>query len=140
MADTPTPVAEERCVHYRTYVELLALAPKLPGTDLRVVPKGEWPQWPQEEIRACRDACHHQSPPIVMDVVAVDTSPLVNDVCGPKRGTVAGWMRHRRAGSPVCTPCRDAKNTDARDRRAGIGSAREPQAAYDVPFPGFDRV
>lgn len=139
MADTPAPAAEERCVHYRTYVDLLALAPKLPGTDLRVVPKGEWPQWPEEEIAACPDACHR--PPLaVADVVAVDTSPLVDDVCGPKRGTTAGWMRHRRAGSPVCTPCRDAKNADARDRRAGAGSARASQDAYDTELPGFERV
>ena len=41
----------------------------------------------------------------------------------PRHGTYAGAGRHRTAGVPMCEACREAYNTEHRERRA-----RDPKA------------
>ena len=103
--ENPEPTTE-RCVHWRTYTELLSKAPKLPGTDLRVVPAGEWPTWPEEEISACPDPCHRQPG---LAIVLTTYSGC---------GTVAGAQRHRRRGELPCPMCRFAEGDYHRAWRA----------------------
>jgi hypothetical protein len=39
-------------------------------------------------------------------------------------GTAAAYLRHRRDGTPVCEPCREAKAADGVMRRAAATQAR----------------
>src|SRR5690348_1370417 len=50
-------------------------------------------------------------------------------VCGAKRGTVAGWHRHKRQLEQPCDPCREAYNAYHRQRRADDKS-RIPHRLY----------
>ena len=138
MAGSSPEPTTERCVHWRTYTELLSSAPKLRGSDLRVVPSGEWPTWPEDEIAACPDPCH-QAPLAIADAVMV--GPLVASV--QSCGTPGGWMRHRRSGEDMCAVCREAKNAYARAWRArkrADALARERLVWSEVALPGLDRV
>lgn len=36
--------------------------------------------------------------------------------CGSKRGTRAGYAKHRRAGEPACAPCKAGNNQETKHR------------------------
>lgn len=131
-----------RCVHWRMMVRALAEAPKVPGTDLRVVRVEEWPSWPDEETQACPDPCHG-APLAVADVMVVTTSPLVADTCGERRGSCAGYMRHRRKGEVPCPDCYRGWNHYRAERRAAKRDLRSSSSGLvwsEPPLPGLRRV
>lgn len=53
--------------------------------------------------------------------------PVAGLACGEKRGTPAGYTRHRRHGEPPCTECREANHVAYSNTRKHSGRDADGQ-------------